>query len=288
MLHRSYSKTYHENLKAENFYIFTCDTSSGQTHSHPFLELVYVLSGKALHILDEDETVIQKGDFFFLDFGSYHSYQHIGNEPFEIVNCLFLPVLIDKSLINCRSFTDLLNNYLIKLRCETLKKNPSHCIFHDSDGNALHYISNMMEEYEKKPVGYLEIIRCNLVELIITAMRQIDAGSIESYSKLSQTVLEKIQSSYMEHFTLSDIAAEFKFSLPYLSKKFKEDTGLSFSDYLQKVRIEQACRLLSNTDKKITEISELTGYNDVNFFCEIFRRNLHMSPTEYRKLSRTD
>jgi len=288
MLHRPYSPTYLKNLQTENFFIFVCDTAAVQTHSHPFLELVYVLRGEARHTLDDSETTIRPGDFFFLDYGSYHSYQEIGDEPFEIINCLFLPSLIDKSLINCRSFPDLLNNYLIKLRCETMKKSPAHCIFHDDDGTTLDCLSKMMEEFEQKKVGYLEIIRSVLIELIIRAMRRISEDAVEQHSAIVQTVLDKIQTDYAQHFTLSDFATQSKWSLPYLSKKFKEETGLSFSEYLQKVRIEQACRLLSHTDKKITEIAELTGYSDVNFFCEVFRRNLLMAPSEYRKVVRTD
>ena len=90
----------------------------------------------------------------------------------------------------------------------------------------------------------------------------------------------------MEHLTLTAIAREFSFSLPYLSKKFKDDTGMSFCDYLQKVRIEQSCRLLVNTNKSIDEIAALVGYADMNYYGMLFKNRLHMSPGKYRRLTR--
>jgi YesN/AraC family two-component response regulator len=62
--------------------------------------------------------------------------------------------------------------------------------------------------------------------------------------------------------------------------------GMSFNEYLQKKRIEQSCRLISNTEKKITEIAEIVGYRDVKFFNQIFKKHLKMTPREFKKIHR--
>ncbi len=272
--------------KSEPVKIFVMEHNEVSSHNHAFLELVYVLSGKAVHTLDGAASKLHKGDFIFINHGSHHAYKKYGDEPFVIMNCLFVPYFIDTSLSSSVDFGDILNHYLIKLRQESLKQDPSQHIFKDPDGRILHYMNHMLEEYERRESGYLELIRCSLIELIIEAMRQINKSAAPWETGVSAKVVARIQAAYMEPLTLTSLAKEFSFSLPYLSKKFKEDTGFTFCEYLQKERIEQSCRLLVNTDKPIDEIASLVGYGDMNYFGALFRQRLHMSPGKYRRLTR--
>ena len=70
---------------------------------------------------------------------------------------------------------------------------------------------------------------------------------------------------------------------PYMSKRFKQETGVTFSEYLKHVRIDASRRLLINTDKSVAEISELVGYMDTTFFHNTFRTIVGCTPLEYRK-----
>jgi len=272
--------------KSHPVHIFATEHNEVSSHGHPFLELVYVLSGKAVHTLDGQVSSLHRGDFVFINHGSHNSYKRYGDEPFRIVNCLFAPYFIDNNLSGTQEFWDILNHYLIKLRQDSLKQDPSQYIFRDADGRFLHCINQMLEEYEQKESGYLELIRCFLIQFIINAMRQIKQSAAPWETGVSARIIERIQEAYMEHLTLTAIAREFSFSLPYLSKKFKDDTGMSFCDYLQKVRIEQSCRLLVNTNKSIDEIAALVGYADMNYYGMLFKNRLHMSPGKYRRLTR--
>lgn len=81
---------------------------------------------------------------------------------------------------------------------------------------------------------------------------------------------------------LSSVAEHFKRSEGYLSALFKETSGTSFSEHLEKCRIDEACRLLISSDKSISEIACLTGYNSVYSFRRAFKRILNSSPKDYR------
>ncbi len=61
--------------------------------------------------------------------------------------------------------------------------------------------------------------------------------------------------------TLSTRAKELHFSVSYLSNRFRKETGTAYTAFLQQVRIENACRLLANTDRPVTEVAALCGYN---------------------------
>lgn len=96
-------------------------------------------------------------------------------------------------------------------------------------------------------------------------------------------VLAYLESNYMKECILSELAARFHVNDTYLSKLFKKETGGNFSAYLTKLRMNKARLLLSNTDMKIFEIASMVGYDDPNYFTNVFRTALRMSPTEYRK-----
>ena len=59
--------------------------------------------------------------------------------------------------------------------------------------------------------------------------------------------------------------------------------GITFSEYVQSLRIQESCRLLANTNKNVAEIVNLVGYTDVKFFNEIFKRFTGMTPRQFKQ-----
>ncbi|HPU58648.1 MAG TPA: AraC family transcriptional regulator [Candidatus Avimonas sp.] len=260
------------------------DQTDIDMHQHDFLELAYITKGRALHTINDTETVVEKGNYFIINYGTAHKYTLINNQNFHLVNILFKPEFIDKSLKNCQSFLDLINHYLIRIDYATLEKKPTEVIFNDSDSTILNLINRMYQEYENKNPGYAEVLRCHLIEIIIYTLRKISKTQHGfSENSCSARIKEYIEKNYMNPVTLNDICKELNFSLSYMSRRFKQETGYSFVDYLQRKRMEQSGRLLANTDKKISEIAELVGYRDVKFFGKVFKSHWGMAPGEFRK-----
>jgi two-component system response regulator YesN len=79
------------------------------------------------------------------------------------------------------------------------------------------------------------------------------------------------------------LAARLNYSLPYVSKRFKEDTGVSFVHYLQNYRVMQGCRLLTSSRRTLAEITEMVGYRDVKFFSALVKRMTGLSPADFRR-----
>ena len=70
----------------------------------------------------------------------------------------------------------------------------------------------------------------------------------------------------------------------YFSKIFKEGTGENFIEYLTNIRIEKAKELLGNSDYSMKEICVMVGYSDPNYFSRSFKKNVGVTPTEYKEL----
>lgn len=95
--------------------------------------------------------------------------------------------------------------------------------------------------------------------------------------------LEYLDKHYMEPCSVSDMAAMLHISPTYFSKLFKKETGDNYSAYLTKLRMQKAVLLLLNTEMKVFEIASAVGYDDPNYFTNVFRMLHGMSPSDYRK-----
>ena len=87
-------------------------TRTTTTHSHNFFELVYVTDGSAIHTVEGTPAEISKGDYFIIEYGCSHAYSNCRN--FGVINCLFVPEFIDATLKGCKSYSQLITNYLIR------------------------------------------------------------------------------------------------------------------------------------------------------------------------------
>lgn len=258
-------------------------------HNHSFFEMVYVTGGMAVHTLNEKEEQVRQGDYFIIDYGSIHSYTKC--QQLEVINCLFLPEVLDETLADSRSFDEILKVCLIRYYKQYFGMTPVNKIFHDEDGKILDLIQGIQEEYNQKEVGYMEIFRCRLQEILILTMRKIvdekKSRRIKEsqQSKATLLMIQYLKNHYQERAVLSRFCEEYHYSLPYISRHFKQETGTSVSEYLQKLRIEKSCELLIKSDSSIQEVARAAGYDDVKFFNQLFRRLLHMTPREYRKMT---
>ena len=100
---------------------------------------------------------------------------------------------------------------------------------------------------------------------------------------LSKILETYIYEHYADNLSLEYVADKFNLSRSYLSKKFKTATGFGFKEYIINVRIQNACNLLLETNKSITDIAFECGFNDSNYFGDAFRKAKGISPHKYRK-----
>lgn len=98
------------------------------------------------------------------------------------------------------------------------------------------------------------------------------------------TVIDYIHNNYnSKTLSVQEIAAVCHMNPAYLGQLFKKRIGYSIIDYIHDVRIEQAKRLLLETDQSIELIANRTGFTDRSYFCKIFRKKTGLSPGEYKK-----
>ena len=271
----------------EEFYIGVFQHGNTGAHTHDFLELVYVLDGSAVHTVNGKSSEIRTGDYFMIDFKMQHEYQCEEGQPVTVVNLLFRPGFIDKTLTKCENFQQLMEHYLIRFQDIVFNQVPTGTVFHD-EGALLPLIQAMRQEYAVRTYGYMQLLRCYLIQMIVLTLRSIvDRTHTAPRHACTVFMADYVNQHYMEAVSLNKISTLLNYSMPYLSKRFHEDTGLTFQQYLQQTRILHSCRLLANTDKKVSEVAELVGYADTKFYQEIFKKFMHTTPKAYQKECRS-
>lgn len=91
-----------------------------------------------------------------------------------------------------------------------------------------------------------------------------------------------IDENYTKEISLVSVASHFNYNSSYLCKTFKEKTGISFWEYVSKIRIEKSKTLLSDTNKSIEQIAEMVGYNNRFSYIRTFKKYVAFTPGEYR------
>jgi len=126
-----------------------------------------------------------------------------------------------------------------------------------------------------------QLVIC-LVKKLINHVNSIQSHRVNDYMEDICSYIQENMSDY--GLTLNKIAAHFYMNPSYLSRIFKQKKGVSFKDYLNKIRMERAVECIRNTDLKAYEIGEKVGIPDANYFSTAFKKYIGISMTDYKKM----
>ena len=155
-------------------------------------------------------------------------------------------------------------------------------------------------EYARKALdfgvtGYLlkPLNEAELKELINKAIYNISQNSRQAghlnalnYSLPVRLACEYIDKNYQEDINLNKISNYVSLSKNYFCNIFKKETGMTIWDYLIRIRMEEAKKMLLETEQKTYEISERVGYDDPSYFGRLFKKYTGFTPIEFRDSSR--
>ncbi len=95
--------------------------------------------------------------------------------------------------------------------------------------------------------------------------------------------LEYIKTHFTKNINMAIVANQVSVNYTWFSEKFKEGTGVNFNEYLKRIRMEEAKKLLKTGLYKVYEVAQRSGFSDVKYFMKQFREETGMSPTEWSK-----
>lgn len=141
---------------------------------------------------------------------------------------------------------------------------------------------DMVSYSEIKDLESFEKIEQYVRQKICKITEKLEAAKSGSSNRTILQLLAYINEHFCEPIGLNELAEKVKMNPAYLCILFKEEVGCSYIKYLTSLRIKYAKELLCKGNK-VVEISEMIGYNDYRYFCEIFKKNVGMTPNEYKR-----
>lgn len=249
-------------------------------HYHTYYELFFLVSGKCRFLLKDTVYHLEKGDLVFICPGElHHSVYH--NTTCEIVMIYFNKEDVAWDLLSRWVPTQPISDiHSFMGSIPVLYQEEYFSLL-----NKMLSESTGIDEYSHAFMG------CYLQEALLMLMRYSVMNEEEPQllnSRDADILLatKYIYKNYNKPLSLEDVSAQAALSPTYFSKKFKQITGMGFKEYLNFVRLKHAQTALLTTSNTITDIALENGFNDSNYFKDLFKKVYGKSPREYRKDSR--
>ena len=143
-------------------------------------------------------------------------------------------------------------------------------------------VSRVIEELKRK--RYQERV---VEEYEITASAPDYQGQIAWHFKgiheQAMEILRDMAQNFQQGVSLNSLAEKYHFSVGYLSRMIKKETGYSFSEILNSIRLAGAVELLISNHTTISQIGDMVGFSDQKYFSQVFKKTFGISPVELRK-----
>ncbi len=131
--------------------------------------------------------------------------------------------------------------------------------------------------------GDMERLRGWFVDKMDAAVRDVANNKETQSNGVIAKAKAYINANFHKEISLDDVSREVDISPYYFSKIFKEETGENFIEYVTSVRMEKAKELLEQSALSMKEICAQVGYSDPNYFSRTFKKNVGVTPTEYKE-----
>lgn len=266
----------------EHFKPHTFQAEQGEglyiSHSHDYDELTLILDGEGYYSTAEQNIKVSKGDLILIPSQLHHGFVCI--KPWRGISVHFI---FDKIPAYCQYL--FLNAYQKPLHIRISHLQEEHLKWANI---ALLQLELEWRTEEKSEYSY-DIMR-NILEsvLLLYHKNMIAPQSLPEKtddSLIIQEVLREIHRRYNTSITINEIASRHYLSESLLRRKFSEVLGISPKQYIINLRLEEAKRLLQQTNRAIEYISSEVGFTSSSRFYDLFVKWVGMTPMEWRKLN---
>ena len=254
----------------------TCMLGSGlgrTVHMHKELEIVYVRHGRAVAYADKNSYRLNDGDMFITFPNQIHYYETLKGGEFIVL--IFSP------------------NILHGIASEVFGSVPDTNFFADGSGE-LANIFDKIYTLDIENRKYADVGISGYVHVLMSMiLPQVNLTTVRAEKNSAfHSVIDFCTQNFREDITLDTVADNLHLNKYYISHLINKKIHQNFNEYINNLRITEACNLLKETDMKIADISENVGFGTIRSFNRAFRQVMGASPAEYRmkisELKQTD
>ncbi|WP_257029263.1 GH39 family glycosyl hydrolase [Neobacillus driksii] len=246
---------------------------SNLEHAHREIELIYMIKGNLQVKVNNKIFQMKSSDFVLVNSNEFHSFQSNEENLFIVFHLNYFELsslLAQKNLLFiCNSIE---HDHSANQKLRTVMEDLLTVYMKVNHFSQVEFLENTYKFISTLKMNYLQ----NQNQMLLNT-------SNKGQNERLTDIIDYIQSNYREPLSLEEVAGIHYLSIPYLSKFFKKQTGKTFSQYLNEIRLAHAVNELVNSDKPITRIALDNGFPNLASFNRVFNESYQIKPVEYRK-----
>ncbi len=247
-------------------------------HWHKELEFVHVVDGPVIMHMESESITLQQDDIFIVNANELHCFQKTG-----VANDI---LILQIPLRHFQSYYPEISSYRFYDR--HLQRSDDR--FHSVTGHIadiFRCIAHKEEGYQLEVMGLVNLLVHTVVrhvphEIVSEERRIADNRNLQRLDRITTAIHDQ----YAYGITLDDIAIREGLSKHYTSHFIRKHLGLSFRQYVRRLRLEKAVDLLLRTDKKKLDICIESGFSDYRYLCRAFAEEYGCTPAAFREKHR--
>jgi AraC-like DNA-binding protein len=246
-----------------------------QTHFHSDFELILCLEGSVLIDAADTRALLEQGELFLINRNEAHRLRRT-DRPNDLLVLQFSPNF-------SKAYYPRLSSIRITGRHITKNMQPLH-------GELTQCFRELVEIFHKREEGYQLALTGVLNRVAYRVIRSVtyeeskgDLPSGDRDAARLTRIIDYIQKNFTYPILLGNIARLENLELTYLSHYIKEHLGISFRDYVNRLRLEQAAWLILNSDLRMIDICIECGYSDYRYLNKAFLSGFGCTPSQFKK-----
>jgi AraC-like DNA-binding protein/mannose-6-phosphate isomerase-like protein (cupin superfamily) len=252
-------------------------------HSHEYAELVIVLSGRATHLTNCGNHLLEDGDVVVINRHTRHGFSDA--RDLVLCNIMYDPV----QFLSGHRDLDQMMGYHVLFDLEPRSNRSEFKERLHLSTEELVYVTSLIStlkgEYDSQNDGRKTCIRCTFLLLVTHLSRLYARQKQQTGTALVRmaNVISYIQTHFREPLPLEDLARLAHWSPSQFRRNFKRIYNTSPIRFIFQVRLHEACEMLKDPNRDITDVAMESGFSSSSFFATQFRNHLGESPSQYRR-----
>ena len=264
-----------EHMGGMDIRMFIVTIFNRQTHFHSDIEIFTPLEGSVMITSSNRRSIIEPGDFFIVNRNEAHSLVRTGTSNM-LLALQFSPNF-------CREYYPQLARIHILQSHIVRKNNPRfHAALRSNFARMLRCMGEKQEGYQLALMSALNAISSAIVRYG-DYESQSSAGSEEKTRMRLASIIDYIQKNYTSNISLAELAEMENLDMSYLSHFIKNKLGITFREYVNRLRLERAADLVANTRMRMIDICIDCGYSDYRYLNKAFMEEFGMTPSQMRE-----
>ncbi len=253
-------------------------------HYHEFLEMLYLIDGKMNVWLNDKLYPFEPGELILINSNETHRLCSLAPESHYLV------IKFTPKLLCTFQQTPKETQYILPFLARHSEQPRVYSKDFVESTNIRNYLFDAVGEWQEKDIGYELALKADVLKVIRSVVAFLSRQGINVKVSAAGGNIHQTMSSVLEYINENfktvcekDVADRFNISYSYFSRSFKQVMNMSFKEYINYLKINEAQKLLITSGKSITEISAELGFSSSSHFINVFKKYKDCSPKQYKK-----